>query len=181
LESAFWTLVLANTGSCFHTDNSNLIGDALDIDGLTAAVATTRQLTDAEGVPILVSPKYLVVPPELETTADGLYSSLNIALAGVTDTKAPDGNPHKGKYQPLVVPHLSNSAYSGYSATGWYLFGDPADVPAFGIAYLNGVESPTVEDAPLPGDVLGQAWRGYLDFGVCQIDAAGAIMSSGDA
>ena len=78
-----------------------------------------------------------------------------------------------------MVPHLSNESYSGYSATAWYLFGLPNDVAAFGVAYLNGVESPTVEDAPLPGDVLGQAWRGYLDFGVCQIDQRGGIKSTG--
>ena len=181
LEHAFWTLVLANTGNFFHDDNSNAIGDALDIDGLSAAVTKMRQFVDGEGVPVLVSPKYLVVPPELETTGDSLHTSTNIVVAGDTDVEQPDGNPHKGKYQPLVVPHLSNSSYTGYSTTAWYLFGIPDDVAAFGIAYLNGMESPVVEDAPLPGDVLGQAWRGYLDFGVCQIDEKGAVKSTGDS
>lgn len=181
LEHAFWTLVLANTSNFFHTDNSNAIGDSLDIDGLSAAVTAMRQFVDGEGVPVLVSPRYLVVPPELETTGDSLHTSTNIVVAGDTDVEQPDGNPHKGKYQPLVVPHLSNSNYTGYSTTAWYLFGIPDDVAAFGIAYLNGQESPVVEDAPLPGDVLGQAWRGYLDFGVCQIDAKGAVKSTGDS
>jgi hypothetical protein len=52
-------------------------------------------------------------------------------------------------------------------------------VAAFGIAYLNGSEVPVIEDAPLPGNVLGIGWRGYLDFGVCQVDSNGGVKSTG--
>ena len=76
---------------------------------------------------------------------------------------------------------MSNANYSGYSATGWYLFGAPTDVAAFGIAYLDGKETPTIEQADTDFNTLGIQFRGYLDMGVCQIDAAGAIKSSGDA
>jgi len=182
LEAAFWTLVLANTGNFFGVGHLNYISGGtspLDITSLGAAVTKMRQAVDADGVPVLVVPKYLVVPPELETTADALYTSTNIVATGATDLVTPAGNPHANKYQPLVVPHLSNSTYSGYSTTGWYLFGDPSDVAAFGVAYLNGVESPTVESGDAPFNTLGMQFRGYLDFGVCQIDYRGGVMSAG--
>ena len=119
------------------------------------------------------------MPPELEATADSLYASTNIVMA--TDAAVPDSNPYKGKYQPQVTPYLSNANYTGNSAKAWYLFGDPADVAAFGIAYLDGNEQPTVEQVDAGANVLGWNWRGYFDFGVCQIDPRGAVKSKGEA
>jgi hypothetical protein len=180
LEQLFWTLVLANTGNFFHADNGNFItgaGSVLSITSLAAAVSALRQLVDANGDPISVLPKYLVVPPELEAIADQLFASTNIVYGG--DTAVPDSNPFKGKYQPQVSPYLSNVNYAGNSATGWYLFGDPADVAAFGIAYLSGQENPTIEQAETDFDTLGIQFRGYHDFGVCQVDHSGAVKSKG--
>lgn len=180
LEKAFWTLVLANTGNFFHANNSNLITAVLASAGLGTAVQTFRKLVDADGNPIAVMPRYLVVPPELEVTADELYASTNVNTGGAsTAAKQPNKNIFAGKYEPKVSPYISNASFTGQSATQWMLFGDPADVAAFGIAYLNGVENPVVEDAPLPSHILGQAWRGYIDFGVCQVDAKGAVKSTG--
>jgi hypothetical protein len=31
----------------------------------------------------------------------------------------------------------------------------------------------------LPADKLGYGWRGYVDFGVCQIDTKGGVFSDG--
>lgn len=180
LESLFWTLVLANTGNFFHDDNNNYVdgaGSALAIAGLTAAVEALRKLVDTNGDPISITPKYLVVPPELEAVADQLFASTNLIYGG--DTAVPDSNPFKGKYQPQVSAYLSNANYSGYSTTAWYLFGDPGDVAAFGIAYLDGQENPTIEQADADFNTLGIQFRGYHDFGVTQIDAAGAIKAKG--
>ncbi len=179
VESVFWTLVLGNTDSFFGTANANLLTDVLASGGLTAAVMLARQMTDEDGEPVLVSPKFLVLPPELEVTGDELYAATHIVVAGATDVSKPDGNSYSGKYKPEVVPYLSNSKYTGYSATGWYLFGDPGDVAAFGLAYLNGQQAPTIESEPGAFNTLGIQWRGYLDFGVCQIDAKGGVKSTG--
>ncbi len=185
LEQAFWTLVLANTSDFFGTSNSNYISGAtttLASAGLKAAVKTFRQLTDADGNPIMVAPKYLLVPPDLEEAAQELYVSTNLNTGGsATTEKVPNRNIHANKYVPVVSPYLSNSNYTGYSTTAWYLLADPADVACFGIAYLNGNERPTVEEADVRNDTLGQAWRGYFDFGVCQVDKRGGVMSKGAA
>jgi hypothetical protein len=182
LESLFWTLVLANTGSFFSQANGNYFGgadSALSAESLGTAVKMLRSMTDAEGEPVMLTPKSLVVPPELEAVADALYSSLNIVVAGQTDVSTPDGNIFAGKYKPETVPHLSNTSYSGYSSTAWYLFCDPADTPAFGVSFLNNVEFPTIETGDTDFNKLGVQFRGYHDFGVCQIDTKGAIKSKG--
>jgi len=185
LEDAFFTLVLANTGSFFSTANKNYVEGAsyvLGSEGLKKAVETFRKQTDADGNPIAMIPKFLLVPPEIEATADELYVSTNVNTGGSsTKEKVPNRNVYAGKYTPVVSPYLSNSNYTGYSATAYYLLADPADAASFGIAYLNGVERPTIEDAPLRSDLLGRAWRGYFDFGVCQVDKRAGVKMKGAA
>lgn len=177
VENALWSLVIANTENFFHTNNSNIISgasSALGVAGLDAAVAAMRKFTDARGAPIMAQPKFLVVPPELEAEAMRLFGSDVLIATGVGSSAktAASANVWRGRFQPVAVPHLT-------SAAEWYLFADPADVAAFGICYLNGVESPTIEEVDLPPQYLGMAWRGYIDFGVCQIDKQGAVKSAG--
>jgi hypothetical protein len=181
LESVFWNLVLSNSGSFFGIGNGNLIDSPLDVAGLSAAVAAMRRQTDSEGEPIAIGPRFLVVPPELESTADELFASVNVVVSGSEDKVRPAGNVFRNKYEPLVTPYLSNASYSGYSTSAWLLFADPADVAAYGIAYLHGVQSPTIESADADFNKLGFQWRGYMDFGCVAIDPKAAVKSTGDA
>jgi len=54
------------------------------------------------------------------------------------------------------------------------------DVAAFGVAYLQGVQLPIIEQVDPEPNRLGTMWRGYLDFGVCQVDHRGGAYSVGD-
>ncbi|NLF08950.1 MAG: hypothetical protein GX594_13365 [Pirellulaceae bacterium] len=182
MESVLWTLILANTGDFFGEDNGNLLGDELDIDGLGAAVAVMRALVDADGEPVLVEPRTLVVPPALEAKADALYASTNVVVSGGGDTvtTAPSASPFAGKYKPLCSPYISNAKYTGYSTTQWYLFADPNSGPAaFLAAFLNGMTNPTIEQSDTDFNTLGVQYRGFLDFGFAQCDSQGAVKSTG--
>jgi len=106
---------------------------------------------------------------------------VNVVVSGSEDKVRPAGNVFRNKYEPLVTPYLSSSAYPNYSTTGWLLCADPADVAAFGIAYLHGVQSPTIESADADFNRLGFQWRGFMDFGVVAIDPKAAVKSTGDA
>lgn len=175
VEQAFWTLVLANTGSFFSGGNANYqsgASTALSIDSLSAAEVLLAEMEDDDGNPVLVQGRYLVVPPALNATARQIFVSTN--LVGGTST-IPEANIHSGKYEPVMTPYLKSAPKA------WYLFGDPADVAAFGIAWLDGVQVPTVEEVEVGPEYLGRAWRGYIDFGVCQIDKRGAVKSKGEA
>ena len=114
-----------------------------------------------------------MVPPALSATARQIYVSTDLTGgSAATLTK----NIFAGKYEPLTTPYLKASA----RAKEWYLFADPQTVPAFGIAWLNGVQAPAVEEVTAGPEYLGRVWRSYLDFGVCQIDYKGAIFSEGE-
>ena len=78
-----------------------------------------------------------------------------------------------------VTPYLSNSSYTGHSATAWYLCADPESVPVIEVVFLNGVEQPTVESAEADFSTLGILFRGYFDFGVAKQDHRGGVKSAG--
>lgn len=185
IEDAGWTLVLANTNTFFGAGNNNYIegaGTVLGSAGLGSAVEKLLKQTDRNSKPILLDGRYLVVPPELKVTADELYQSTNINTGGSSSTtKVPNRNIFAGKYEPIAVPYLSNTGYSGYSTTAFYLFPDPENVAAFGLAFLNGAEQPVVEEVDQAPEFLGTAFRGYIDFGVCQVDPRGGVKSKGAA
>ena len=180
-ERAWATLLLANTGTFFGSGHRNYISGAtttISVTGLSLAVKAFSSQVDGDGDPILVLPKFMVCSPAGKAAADTLYVSTKIKGT----TNEPDGNIHAGKYQPLECPYISATGFhANVDDYQWYLFGDPMDVAAFGIAYLNGQETPTIEQAPMSADYLGQTWRGFLDFGVCQIDYRGAVKSKGQA
>lgn len=181
LESLFWSMVLGNSGSFFAGGNNNYLTTALGTTGLAAGVKIARNMVDADGEPLLMTPKFLVVPPTLETTADTLYASTNLMVTGTTDVEKPDGNPFKGKYEPVVSPYLENENYTGYSSTAWYLFADPnAGGPAaFLVAFLNNQTRPVIEQEDVSFERLGTQFRGYLDMAVAQLDTQGAVFSTG--
>jgi len=186
IEETFWTLVLANTGSFFDAANNNLLtgaGSDLDAASLGDAVQLFLEQKDAEGKPIGVVPRYLCIPPALKVTADELFTSRTFNAAGGTDIaerKVTTANSFFGLYEPVVSPWIgSQGGMTGGTDTQFYLFGDPSDVAAFGLAFLDGNDRPIIETREQPADKLGLILRGYTDFGVCQIDNKGAVKSDG--
>ncbi len=183
LNEVFWALVLANTNNFFSVANGNLITDPLASAGLAALVQKFYEQTDTRDKPIGVIPKHLVLPPALKKTGDELYVSTMVHAGGAdasTDSRAPSGNVYQGQYRTQVSPWIGANGLDGGSDEGYYLFGNPNDVAAFGVAYLDGRSEPMIEQEPQPFNVLGVQWRSVFDFGVCQIDHRGAAYSVGD-
>jgi hypothetical protein len=77
--------------------------------------------------------------------------------------------------------YLSNSTFTGHSEKAWYLLADPNRLPAIEVAFLNGVDRPTVEKTDADFNTLGVMFRGYIDFGVKEQDYRGAILMKGEA
>jgi hypothetical protein len=184
LNDVFWTAFLANT-DFFKSDNNNYFEGAatnLQSSSLKTAVEKFRKQVDADGKPLGAMPKFLLVPPEEEVTADELFFSTNHNTGGAASTaKVPNRNVFAGKYQPVMSAYLSNSSYTGYSTTAWYLLADPEDVPVIEVCFLDGVETPTIESAAADFDQLGINLRGYWDFGVAKQDHRGGVKSKGAA
>jgi hypothetical protein len=182
MEMQFWSTVLAGVSSGFISDtNGNLVDNALDSSGLSAAVLKMRQQVNAEGLPIVIVPKFLAVGPSNETTADGLVNSLQIVATGSTDTTVPNANVHHRKYVPLVSPHLELAAAGG-TAGNWALFAQPTQMGPAAVLYatLDGKTMPTIESADVDFNKLGMQLRGYHDWAFGLHDPRGIVFSTGD-
>jgi hypothetical protein len=95
--------------------------------------------------------------------------------------KYPTNNPHAGKFRVHRSSYLSNSLYTGNSTKSWYLLAEPANLPVIEVAFLNGVESPTVESAEADFHNLGIQLRGVQDFGCSKQNHRGGLRMKGEA
>lgn len=182
LNDLVYRVLLANAGSHFASGNANLYeaGSALSGTSLGVALRMLRTQTDANGAPLDLVPKILLVCPELEEVAKGLLLSDYIQLT--SDSTGPTGNVHRNALTLEVEPRLSNATFTGYSATAWYVFTGPGDAPVI-VAFLNGSEAPAVEFFGLDHDkdVLGVSWRVYSDFGAALGDPKAGVKATGAA
>ena len=159
--------------SAAHGNYGTGTTSALQLSSLKTAVAAFRKQKDGDDQPINVMPKFLVVPVDLEVAAEEIVNGLTVVIAGSTDSARPAYNA-LSRYGLQVVgsPYLT-------SATGWYLFADPAALPSFEIGYLRGKRTPTVERGNVDFDKLGISWRVYFDVGVREQDHRGAYFAKG--
>jgi phage major head subunit gpT-like protein len=185
LNDLFWTTFLANLGTIFTSGRTNYISGAttnLGTDGVGLGLGQKawRQRTTAaaDGAKRLSgTASFLLVPPELEVIADSLYAARNINAVKVSDS-----NTFANKYTPIVANQLSDSTFTGYSTTAWYMLGDKSKGSPVVVSFLNGQETPTVESADADFNTLGIQFRGYHDFG-CDLGDGylNALMSKGAA
>lgn len=166
------------------TDHANYISgtdtaltSTYAIGAISAALVKFMSMTDRDGHSISVMPKYLLVPPALNSAAQEVYKGS--ALTGVSTNKSPNINIHAGSYQVITEPRLSNSSITGYSTTAWYMLADPAATETLKVFFLNGNRAPIIEQVPVAGDTLGYSWRVYGDMGVKAMDYRGIVKSAG--
>lgn len=187
ISDAVWALFLNpptdGDGNNFYSaaNGSLLANNPLSVAGLSGAGAAFYKKTQPNGRPLNIRPKYLLVPPELMDAANVLMTAEMVNESTTTDKPAANRNPHRGAYEILVSPYLSNAAFTGNSKTAYYLVADPNRVPAFEIAFLGGQDRPTVQQADASFDTLGVVFRGYLDFGVKEQDYRGILKVAGNA
>ena len=176
INKAVYAIIVANnvkigeTGNVlFHANHKN-IGTAGAISTTTLSEARTmmRKHTDMSGKEKLnIYPTYLLVPPELETTAEqvlGSTADINGSHAGVL-------NPFRNRFQIISDAELS-------SATNWFMAAMPNLVDTIEVAFLNGNASPRIEQQP-GWKVDGMDWKISLDFGVKAWDYRGLFKNAG--
>jgi hypothetical protein len=192
IEESVFVMILANGGSFFSAPNGNLLtgaGSALSADSLDDAREKYRNQV-INGKPVGLSPRMLLVPTTLETTANRLFTEERFAATGDTDALVFTNNQHRGLYRPITTPYLNNTsitdqdgnAYSGQSDTQWYLLGDP-NAPqgsAFTIGFLDGRSTPYFDQAETTFSVPGgMQFRSYLDWGTALNVTQQAVKSAG--
>jgi len=180
MNKVFWTLWI-NNSSFFTSARGNVqtgAGTVLGDAGIGTAVTLFRQMEGPDGNLLSLEPDRMIVPPELEATARKFYVAQELRDT-TASTRYPTANLYQGRFRPVVVPELSNSNYTGYSTTAWYLLANPAVLATAIMCFLNGVQSPTIESADADFNTLGVQMRGYHDFGVAFAEYRAGVKSAG--
>lgn len=178
-STAFWATTHTITGELGNSNLQSGGSTALQITSLDSANVLFKKQVDPNGDPLGVDAAILLAPVELEGTALELMTSQLIVYGGTT--KTPANNVWVNRFEPVISSYLSNSSYTGYSTTAWWLLADPALIPTIEVCFLNGVDVPTVQSAgpDYQFDVLGISIRGFFDSGVTIQNFRGGVKSAG--
>lgn len=151
---------LESTDTAFYAagKKSLLASNAFSLAGLEAAILMWRDKVDDGGDKLAIPARYLVVPPALEFEALKLLRSGQFNETTTANTPQGSSNPYANRFEVIVDDRLA-------SATTWWLMADPQDTSAFLNIIGPSGETPVVEQVPVEADVLGYAWRAYMDYG----------------
>jgi len=176
--------IMSDNVAFFHATHKNLLtgaGSNLDatnkVAALAAAVKTFRQQTEPQAPndtefaaePIDIDPGVMLVPPEHEYQSNTLVNP-NMYIEGSAF--------FKNKYEIETESRLSNSSFTGYSATAWYLAARAAEADNAEVSFLNGNENPLTATWEEFG-ALAQHYRAVLPCGVKLLDWHGMVKSAG--
>jgi hypothetical protein len=180
LNDIFWVEFL-DDAAFFVAANKNILAgpeSALSIDGLTKIEELFNAQVDGSGRPLGIAPAILLVPSGLNAIASALVNATEIRETTVNN-KYPIFNPHQGKFRVEMSRYLNNPKIPGGAAKAWYLLANPSDIPLIEVVFLNGQESPTIENADVNFSTLGIQLRGYHDFGCKKQDPRAAVKALG--
>jgi len=190
IDQLFFSRLLANPTQAdgkalFSSAHKNILGgasSALSAESLKKAIQLFLDQVDADGQPISVEPRYLLVPTALKHQAIELTKGATLIMSGTDNAVRPALNVLADEHLQVVSsPYLGNSAYEGNSQTGWYLFGDPKTIDTWEIGFLKGKRTPTVERGETDFNTLGLWFRVYFDLGVREQDHRGMVKANGAA
>ena len=143
-------------------------GEALSVKAIAKAITAMRRQKGITGDATLnITPKYLVVPPELEMTA---YQIVN-STAAVDGVNSGVVNPYKGRFVVVADAELTDP-------DAWYLVADASQHDTIEVTYLNGVETPRLETRQ-GFDVDGIEYKVAFDCGVSALDFRGLYKNAG--
>ena len=154
----------------FDTKHGNVAGtgEALSVKAIAKAITAMRRQKGITGEATLnITPKYLVVPPELEMTA---YQIVN-STAAVDGVNSGVVNPYKGRFIVVSDAELTDP-------DAWYLVADATQHDTIDVTYLNGVETPRLETRQ-GFEVDGIEYKVAFDVGVDAIDFRGLYKNAG--
>ncbi|MEM9838537.1 MAG: prohead protease/major capsid protein fusion protein [Pseudomonadota bacterium] len=157
-----------NTGhQLFSAEHGNLAAGPQesqpDQASLDSARTSMRRKTGLAGDLIDVTPRFLVVPPELETTSEAL-------LTEIMAHRIEDVNVFSA-LTLVVEPRLQDTG-------AWYVCADPALIDGLEYAYLEGAPGPQVETRQ-GFDVDGVEIKVRLDFGAGFVEHRGFYKNPG--
>ncbi|WP_392439927.1 ClpP-like prohead protease/major capsid protein fusion protein [Edwardsiella piscicida] len=180
-------LVLTSNGKftdgkpLFHADHGNLIAGGMDQAGLSAARKMMRLQADANGDPLNITPAFVIVPADLESSAR-MYIESESTLkpvpidGGKTTPNQNAGiiNVVKGMGEVIVEPRLDRR-----NNKEWYVAAAQGS-DTIEVAYLDGMDTPYIEQQE-GFEIDGLTYKVRIDAGIAALDYRGMVKSSGVA
>ena len=140
------------------------VPSALSETALSAARKHMRTVKGLDGKTIIdAKPKYLIVSPDLETSAEKLLASIYAATSA-------DVAAFAGKLTLVIEPRLTGNT--------WYVLADPAQVPSMQYGYLAAAQGVQIQRQDA-WNTLGLQYRAWVDFGTGWLDWRGAYRAAG--
>jgi hypothetical protein len=180
LESnIIWALITGNAVTSvdnvalFNAAHNNMGGSTgltISTSGFNTAKKAMRKQTDIAGNTINLTPSYLMVPTDLESTAIQFLFPSGFAPSARTGDNGPVVNAQTANMELIVEPRLDGAA------DVWYLAASPGSVEGIVYGYLAGEEGPTVTTTE-KRDPDGVELLARFDFGAAVKDFRGFYRS----
>ncbi len=155
----------------FHADHNNLgTPGAPGIDTVKEGLVKMGTQKDPDGIAagLNIRPKFMLTPIELEIDAEDLM----VAEYDPTKTQK-KRNPVRGKAQVIADARLDS-----VSKTAWYMLADPSQYDTIEVAYLDGVETPFMDQQD-GWSVDGAEFKVRIDAGVKALDHRAMFKNAG--
>jgi len=181
LESdTVWDLIKANDAladgfALFSANHNNLsVAPAAPSEaGFSESRASMRRQTGLDGAEISLTPVWVFVPPEHETTTEKLLATTRPTQPSETNPFGPNG---RTTLIMDVEPRLETGA--GGSINPWYMTADKGQIDMIELARLEGTEGPQIQTRD-GFDVNGVEIKIMHDIGAKAIDHRGMFKNSG--
>ena len=179
IEKDVYALLALNSGAgptmndgiaLFHASHANIpTAAAISVDSIDAARQLMASQMDVGGN------DYLDIVPSVWLGP----LSLGGKAKEVNQAKYNDDS-QKNQQKPNIVLGLFSDVVDTPRLTGtaWYMFADPAQEPVIEVAFLNGVQTPTIEQE-INFRTDGVAWKVVHRYGVGAVGWRGAIRNAG--
>ena len=175
----------------FTNGHGNLITSELSYAALEEAYNKFAAQTDANGDPIMLRPKGIIVPRELEQQAIKLVSAFDVeTIDDTADVRIKGKNQYTG-LEIAVAPFITSvSSSNTYRAKQWYMYADPMiNTPAVAVATLQNAPNPRIfslapDAVQIGGGTTPYSFKGNTleykvswDLGFSQIDYRSMVAS----
>lgn len=166
---------LADTFALFSSQHGNLSSSpaAPTEAGLSEGRKSMRRQVGLDGAEIALTPVWMYVPPEHETTAEKLLASI---LPDSSGNFSPFSAAGRTPLRLDVEPRLETGA--GGSVNPWFLMADIGQVDMVELARLEGTDGPQVQTRD-GFDVNGVEIKIMHDIGAKAIDFRGLFKNAG--
>lgn len=174
VESAVISILTTNAAlsdgiALFNASHNNVTTGALSVTALGEARAAMRKQTAlGSDDPLELTPRYLIVPESISTDAQQL-------IASTVDPAKSNATPNPFSNQMEVLP---SARLDTDDTAQYYLAADPSEIDTVEVAFLEGEETPVVEEeSAFDNDVRKVKVR--HTFKPKAIDFRGLVRSSG--